>query len=598
MERTKKKRDNSKRRILRFDDSEDRLLKIAEERLDDGNYLAAMRFLNRCHSFYDLSEDSCAMLADACEMIEANGQALRAWYGFLSVCQEDDESLAEAYEGLAVNYMNLGMETQAAYYYNQLMRVDENLSEETKMEIVELFSRPRTAEFHVVWPPEEADYTATLNRGTAFLKEGKIKEARQTFSEVPKGAKQYAAARNLIAVAYLLEDDTDAAGRICEERIAENGNDVQAYTTYAALLGQTQQREKAREVAEKLCKIETSDSDEIYKIATVCCENGMHEEAYGKFCRLEKEIRTDKTLLYFKAVSAYQCGRTREAIETFERLLTIYPDAAVARFYYDVVRAYEEEKDKKDRGKPELSYFYRVPEPIRNGYCEILCFLCSLNAREAEEAADNPQVQTVLQWCFDEGDGNEFELQLTALQAAVRCGYDKFTQNVFLNPDVSDFVKLKGLEFLTEKNRDDEYGVVICHIYRNVVFRYLHIGVKKHRRFLEGYAQVYSKFAMLSEKHAEKLKAAAEFLYACLVAAERCELIDRTADIACAVYLLADFAEGDGSAETAIKLFSADSAGVEEILVIVRSFGKMHKERKDRDGRGEKRKERKEKTDE
>ena len=106
-----------------------------------------------------------------------------------------------------------------------------------------------------------------------------------------------------------------------------------ALSTLAAAHLEKGEREKSRELALRLCKTKTKDEEERFKIATVCCENGLHEEAYERFAELEKEMPFDGRMLYFKGVSAFESGKIKEAIQTFEDLCAVYPDAAVVEYY-------------------------------------------------------------------------------------------------------------------------------------------------------------------------------------------------------------------------------------------------------------------------
>ena len=79
-----------KRKILKFRRNQDALLASAERRLENGEALGALRILNTLNVDYAPTADSCAALADACEMLEVNTRALKAWYAFLDVCLGED----------------------------------------------------------------------------------------------------------------------------------------------------------------------------------------------------------------------------------------------------------------------------------------------------------------------------------------------------------------------------------------------------------------------------------------------------------------------------------------------------------------------------
>lgn len=566
MEKSRTGAVGGQKKVLKFHKDGETLLSAAEKRLDGGEYLAALRFLNSYHAQYTPTPDSASAQADAYELLESCSQALKAWYVFLDCCDED--SLADAYEGLAVNYMNLGKDIQAAYYYNRLLQVDGDISEESKMEIVETFSKPKKSPFKIVYPPEQADYSDTVEEGLERLKEGKCELSREIFSRVPVGAKAYRPAQNLIAVSYLLDDDAPMAKEICERLIGEDDKDVQAYTTYAAALGQLGQTDGARAVAEKISRFSVSDTDELYKIATVCCENGMHAEALEKFIRLEEEMPNDKTLLYFKAVAAYKSGDVPLCMETFDRLVTVYPEAAVAKYYYNALRYYMDNRDKGDIRPPELTYYYTLPAEVKERYCQLLCFLEKIRSDVTDEIGDDPQVLSVLQWCFDENDGVSAEFQQLSVLVAIHCRSERFLRKFFLNPEISDSVKLFAVQKLAEKNREMTYGLVICHFYRTVRFRHINIGVKKHRRFIQGYAGAYAKAAVLSEQHSRRVAAAAELLYHCMLESDILSLADRPADVSAAIYRLAEIRSGISM--TAEEIFGADGQNVERMLQSVK----------------------------
>lgn len=554
-------------KILKFDKSERRLADSMQKRLDEGDAEGAIAMGYRWVEFYGPCVDAYAMLADGYEMLEANAQAIKVWYRFLDMCEED--CLGEAYEGLAVNYMNLGRDSQAAYYYNLLLQVDDDISEESKMEIVETFSKPHKSLFRTVYPPEKADYTPELETGLEALKRGDFAAAEESFSAVEKGAKQYFSAQNLIAVSYLLQGNNERAKALCEKLIAENPEDVQVNTTYAAALGQMELRDEAKRVAKKLYTMPASDSDELYKIATVCCENELHKEALEKFCELENEVQNDRMLLYFKAVAACKSGEYALSRKTFEKLLTLYPEASVARYYYDVLRLWLENKDKEELQPPQTSYFYSLPKEVSERYCDLLIFLNKLSRSEAEAVMDNPQIRVVLDWAFDEANETD-ELRLLAVHAAVHCGYDFFVRDVLLDAEVPDAVKIKTLQLLLMRNAEDSFGVVLYNVYRRVKLRRVKTGVKKRKKFLEAFSSAYSKFGILSDRHGRKICAASELLYRCLLAAGKGEMLDETNDAAAAIYLLAGLKEGGGTLKAAAEFFGAKAENTKRILETVK----------------------------
>ena len=51
--------------------------------------------------------------------MELYSSAVNCWFRFMDNCSGED--LPDIYEGLAVNYLNMGTEAQSAFYYNKLI---------------------------------------------------------------------------------------------------------------------------------------------------------------------------------------------------------------------------------------------------------------------------------------------------------------------------------------------------------------------------------------------------------------------------------------------------------------------------------------------
>ena len=311
--------------------------RLADKYYNEGKYADALRWAYKAYSdeivapeWPDMRE-TYARIADIYEAMGLHGSALNWLYKYLH--EADEQDLPEIYEGLAVNYLNMGKETQSAYYYNKLIDADETLPPEAKMEIVEAFSKPKKNGFRFVYPPKLADFTKELSQGSKALKEGNGKDAVLYFSQIEKGSKEYETAKEMQAVAHLLCGEVDEAKLVCERLLEDNPNDVRAMATLCAVYLERDERELAEYLANQLCEMPVTETDDIYKVATVCCEMGMHDEAYKRFCTLEKEMPYDGRTTYFKAVSAYKSGKYEEAERTLDMLCSIYPDAEVAKYY-------------------------------------------------------------------------------------------------------------------------------------------------------------------------------------------------------------------------------------------------------------------------
>ena len=554
------------KQVKRIDFSRARLSSQADKYYNEGKLLLSLRFAYKELELYGGDCDVFARLSDIYESMGLHASALNWWYRFLDIADEVD--LPDVYEGLAVNYLGLGNETQSAYYYNKLIDVDDTLSAETKMEIAQAFSKEKKNGFRFVYPPRLADYSKEVDEGSRALKSGDCKRAVQILSVVEKGSKDYASAKEMQAVALLLSEEAEKAEEVCLELLKEKPDDIRTLATLAAVYLELGKTEESRKLALRLYAEEQRDTDDLYKVATVCCENGLHKEAYEKFCLLEEKLPFDGRMLYFKAVSAFKCEKWKESELAFDTLCTVYPDAEVGKFYLKQLREYNASIEAGEQPQPmdEPSYFYRIPQSERESRCKTLMTLKECSEEDAPLFELLARHDGYFRWCFDEMDGGDHDLQYLALLVAEHLRSDDFLREALLDPEVIDILKVETLRLLFERNEENEFGVVLCHIYRRVPVLPVALGKKRRKKFLEAYAKVASKFAVISDDYARKIKYATEKLYRKLELVGALEAVVSSDDCACAIFFISGLKELRGDVESVAPAFDAKAENVRAIL--------------------------------
>lgn len=559
-----------KANVKKIDLSRKRIARLADKYYNEGDYIAALRLACRELRTYGGDPDVYARFADIYEGMGLQGSAINSYFRFLDVAEEED--LPDIYEGLAANFLSLGNESASAYYYNKLIDADETIPEDVKLDIAEVFSKQKKDGFRFVYPPRMADYSEELNVGSRALKSGDCRRAIAEFSKIAKGSKEYESAKEMQAVAHLLVGETKEAEETCLELLAQSPNSVRVKATLAAVYLEQKRTEESRKIAKELSALELTDTDDLYKVATVCCENGLHDEAYKKFALLDKKTPYDGRTLYFKAVSAYLSGRVDEAERTLDRLCTIYPDAEVGKYYLKAIRAYKEEKAAKtgeDVVPPELIYFYHLPQEEREQRCASMLKIGSCSKDEARIFGLLALHDGYFHWCFDEMDGGDHDLQYLGLVTAVHVRADEFLRETLLDFEVADVLKVETLRMLIERNEDMDVGLVLYNIYRRVPVYKIRIGKKRRAKFIEAYAKIASKFIIIKDSYAEDIATAAETLYRAIEKANAFDLIENSDDCACAVFLLAEIKEMGNDLTRICSAFDADPAKVQALLVCV-----------------------------
>lgn len=558
--------------VKKIDFSRKRIAKLADKYYNEGNYISALRLAYREWNTYGGDPEVFARLSDIYEGMGLQGSAINCWFRFLDVAEEQD--LPDIYEGLAVNFLGIGNENQSAYYYNRLIDADDTLSDDVKLDIAEAFSTKKKENFRFVYPPRLADYSKEVSLGSRALKVGDCKRAIEEFSKVAKGSKEYLSAKEMQAVAHLLSGDSAAAEQVCKELLEDYPDDVRTQATLAAVYLEQGRAEESREIALALASKTQESTDDLYKVATVCCENDLHEEAYKRFLQLDKKMPYDGRMLYFKAVSAYKSGRLQEAEDTLDTLCTVYPDAEVAKYYLRALREYRNGATDEFGEKlpaPEFTYFYHLPQEEREERCRSLLKVGGMPKEDAQLFGLLILHDGYLHWCFDEMDGGDHDLQYLGLVTAAHIRADEFIRDVMLDFEVADVLKIETLRMLLERNEDMEIGLVLCSIYRKIFLHRIKVGRKRRKKFIESYAKIASKFVAISDIYGEKIAKAAEGLYCVLERENALDLIDNTDDCACAIFLLSGLRELGNDQERIAAAFDANLAKVQVLLSYVLS---------------------------
>ena len=540
----------------RLDLSDEFLLESADKRLQEGNYLGALTMLNKRNQMYAPSADAQALAADIYEAMELWPQAADAWFRLLDPCNE--AGFSEGYEGLAVAYMNMGNDLQSAIYYQRAYS-DEGPTPQELAGMME--ERSHVPELRIVHSEGEPE-PELLNEGLEYLRSGMLDEAKKTFLQIPEESSDHPSAAGLAAMCTLMSGDEEGAERECAALIERYPDNVQTLTTYCAVQGARGDREGARQTALRLASLDVTATEDLYRVATALCETGLDEQAFEKLAVLKDRLPYDENVLFFYAVAAFRTQRTDEAVAALEVFTTVYPRRAVARYYLERMRRF---RDGEEDGF-SMTYYYRVPEEEYRTIANFFLGILAMDEREARKLAQLPQLNEFLHIAFDEMEGRDDKLQMLAIKVADMTRADAFLREILLDCKGSEYVKLSVLHELTARDEEDSFGTVICNIYKEFFTHKLEIGPKKHAAFLNAFADVYAKFALLGDENEGKICAAAEDIYDTLDEAGALSYCDERAALAAAIYREARIKNGERSLDKIVEMFGANKYMTEEIL--------------------------------
>lgn len=492
------------------DFSIDRLARTAEKLIDARDYMGALKILNKSLELNEECGYVHLLYAQIFDDLELYERSINEWFKFLAYEEDiDDDDLSDAYEGLAIGFMNVGNEQASAYYYNKLLMNTADIGEEMRSDIMDSFLSRDENPLKFVYPPEIADCSEIISNGVMLMKDGDYDKAIEEFSKVDSRNKSYVTAMNYSAMSYIIDDKADKAEEVCRKILAIKPDDVHALTTLVAVKTEQKKKEESRQLAQKLLELDIDSPDDIFKIATVCCENGMHADAYNLLERLSEKVPYDTSVLYFKAIAAFNCGKYDKCFSAFDKLITVDPNAVTARYFRDAARIAVK------NGKTEpFSYFYRLPPEERESSVKLLAAITSLSPSQLKKTFDLVDVSDCVRWCFDESEGTgNTELQLLGALCAVKGGLDGLVCDILLNAFLNDEIKIRVLAALGERNAQTEVNVVVCNILKRVTFRRLELGRVKRKQFIGAYSTLTAHFALFDERYGEKFASAAEMFY-------------------------------------------------------------------------------------
>jgi len=544
------------KKTVDIDLSADRLIAVAADMVDNHNYIKALKMLNKNAEEEGGDEDSLMLYAEIYDDLGLCEMCINGWFRYLDEASPDSP-LSECYEGLAVNYMNIDKPQYSAFYYNKLLFESRDIDEETRAQILKDFLTEEENPLKFVWPPKLADCSETIKEGILKLREGDYEKAEEIFGQVHEDNPRYAEARNYVAMCKIILDKHAEAEEECLNILKKFPQNVQAMSTLTAVKCETGETKEALELTDRLLKIKTDNQDEIFKIVTVCAENKMHAEAYRQILKLYGEIAHEKPVMFFKAVSAYNCGKIAESLNAFDDLVTLYPDAVTARYYYDKVRGGECEK--------ELTYYYRLPQELREKALKYISDYIKLSPREAKSFEGFFELYDCIKWCLDEC-GNDDEIKMLAAQVSVRAGFDDIVRNILLDAFCNDALKIETLMRLARRNEDNDFGLTIYHIYKCVPTHKLEIGRLKRKIFVEAYAGLLAHFGILDEDNGDSLAHATEYVYEKLCAEGRLNEVKKQDVLSAAIYALSGVDERNVTGTDICKFFGVKRSDVYNLI--------------------------------
>jgi len=500
-------------KIKGIDLGSDRLLSIAADCIEAKDYLTALKMLNKNAVTNGDDADSYLLYAEVFDDMYLCDKSVNYWFKHLDYAG-DGADFAEAYEGLAINFMRMGEDAFASHYFERLLEATEpSMSREERGRLVDQMLFSKKQGLHFAYPPHLSDFTTELGIGKKLINIGNYKAAISVFQAIPEGNSDYILARNLIAMTYVLDDDEEAAEAECRAILEKSPNDVQAIATLTAIL-KHKNSEEVEQLVQRIDRSKLDNDDDIFRLASIYCQLGLHKDAYDILDLMGEGACYDSVVLFFRAIAAYNCGMIDTSLEIFDTLLTIYPCASTAEYWRAQVA--KEAKKPEEKRKKELKYAYHLPERERQKRAGFLTEYDAMDEKMAKIFAQDERLPAYIHWCFDEGGSPTINksLKLCAVRCVIKAGLEDLIRDILLDSTVSDYLKIYFLSALVQRNTGGDYGLVMCNLYARIELLPLDIGEEKKSMFLNAYGKVVSQLSILNRVYARRVADATRQLYA------------------------------------------------------------------------------------
>lgn len=313
----------------------------------------------------------------------------------LSVILENiDPSMTECYFYMANNYANMDMFEEAEIALITYLEQDENgqflLEAQEMMDLLQ-YELDRPTQVKSIRAMEGV---VEHDKARELLEEGKFTQAVAMLEDIVEKTPDFQAAQNNLALAYYYLGLFPKALDTIHIVLEREPGDLHGLCNLAIMYQHAGERDRLRELTDRLSKIVPFHQEHVFKLATTMGILGKHEVAYEHFRRLlnNEEMKYDPSLFYYTAVAAYSSGNYESAGRLLQQVKRLDPDSEIAEFYLQRL----EQINAGAKAFP-MSYQYHLP------------FEEQFKQWEQEDAIpsdirENPLVRSSFFWALRHGD--------------------------------------------------------------------------------------------------------------------------------------------------------------------------------------------------
>lgn len=500
-------------KVLLFDKSEDRCIKLANKRIEEKDYVGALALLFSAmekSSNYEIYEK----IARVYSQIEQYELSNKYWFKYMYSAPKD--KVSRCYESLASNLYELNNLWGAAYYIHQKFITDGVIAKEiVDQESLDILLGEDKKDLHykLVYPYDKADFSIEIGNARQALNIDDFKTAITIFEKVPMPCLDEEAL-NDFSVAYMMDEDYENAEKICRESIKRHGETLGAFCNLSAISQMKNDTENCKYYYNKALQLRKGEKGECYKILNPAIEVCDHKII--KACL--EDILTDKpndlNIRFYLAIAFINLYDYDSALVELTKVYQHNPFDSIVAYYIDFVKGVKNGDGEKERLLP-LSYLKTLPKKVVKRYEKNVKKLLE-NPEKLPQEIKKDSVKELINWGLTSRDASDETMRLCAMILTVLddVKFREIAFEVLLNPEVALENKSLLVYALILKGYKGKIAHVTGMCYAEIYLKKLAFKESEESRiYLTSYALCVSRMLFRGIEDFSKMARATNYLY-------------------------------------------------------------------------------------
>lgn len=457
-------------KILPFENSKEKYIKLAKKRLEESDYSGALSMLFTAlgnGNDYEILKE----IAFIYSVIEQYEMSNLYWFRYIYYAPKD--KVPCAFEELAVNYFYLDNLWASGYYFHKKLSIDGFISKENlDEEIMDFFSGGELKKYayRVVYPHNLADYSFEYKNAKRLMRTGDFISGIKEFEKVPKECMDEEMLSDL-TLAYIMTENGEKAEECARYSIGKFGERVGALCALSTLYETRKDEENAEFYYRKALAVAQGEQEDWCKILSPAIERKDHETAKNCLKHILDERPTELVMRFFYGMAFLNLQEYEKAQEQFKQVFRLNPKDFVVEYYLDLAKKLQNDGALAGKMLP-LGYYKELPRSETQKWKRQIKDL-EKKPEKISVAIKKAQTKRLFTWGLLFGEDALMRVTVMVLTVADKKYFKEIALNILLNPDAGIEVKKLLIYALVLSGIKGKIGIVAGSYYCDINFKKL-----------------------------------------------------------------------------------------------------------------------------